>query len=225
MISRPWNQLIAMLTPLRNSYLLFGPISPDCNRPKFGPCGLRPNISTGPRCIISHSNILGWCWLYIFMFFPLWWSGIKEEIRIEAGHSPKSAMDLLCNAYSTPSDDDDDEPRPVAEPTPPPLKRFKPQNPPLLPKPYPLIAGRYISKRERSLLSPALSPPLPNPAASASPGTCFSHSSHSLFMLHYVVSKIWNLNDTDCVYNFISWHWSSRIGKLERLLVYLIIFL
>lgn len=78
-------------------------------------------------------------------------------------------MDLLCNAYSTPSDDDDDEPRPVAEPTPPPLKRFKPQNPPLLPKPYPLIAGRYISKRERSLLSPALSPPLPNPAASASP--------------------------------------------------------
>ncbi|CAK9153469.1 unnamed protein product [Ilex paraguariensis] len=87
-------------------------------------------------------------------------------------------MDLLCNAYSAASDEDDepDHGRPVL----PPSKRPKPQNPLPITKPLPLcrsthnpnlpteapLPGRYISKRERAVLAsvpttPNLIPPIP----------------------------------------------------------------
>lgn len=100
-------------------------------------------------------------------------------------------MDLLWKAYSTPSGDDDGDgdgegegegPQREVGPTPPPLKRFKPHCPPVVPKPCPLLPGRYISKRERSLSTPAISPLLQNPDAAASPGTWSFHSAHPLFM-------------------------------------------
>ncbi|KAI8010190.1 WD repeat-containing protein 25 [Camellia lanceoleosa] len=62
-------------------------------------------------------------------------------------------MDLLCNAYSTASDDDD-EPQHLA-----PSKRPRPEPPRSHTKPLsvtePPIPGRYISKRERAALASA----------------------------------------------------------------------
>lgn len=62
-------------------------------------------------------------------------------------------MDLLCNAYSTASDDDD-EPQHLA-----PSKRHRPEPPRSHTKPLsvtePPIPGRYISKREQAALASA----------------------------------------------------------------------
>ncbi|GFZ00031.1 hypothetical protein Acr_13g0014300 [Actinidia rufa] len=71
-------------------------------------------------------------------------------------------MDLLCNTYSTASDDDDEPEHGRPSPRNP-SKRFKPDHPVSYPKPLPLlypnlaiyppteapIPGRYISKTER----------------------------------------------------------------------------
>ncbi|CAK9175355.1 unnamed protein product [Ilex paraguariensis] len=108
------------------------------------------------------------------------------------------AMDLLCNAYSTASDVDDepDHGRTVL----PPSKRPKPQNPCPITKPLPVcrpthnpnlptetpLPGRYISKRERAVLAsapttPNLIPPIP---VTTSPGVKdVKWSQQGLFLL------------------------------------------
>ena len=112
-------------------------------------------------------------------------------------------MDLLHNAYSTASDDDDEvEEKPETKHQILPLpsaKRPKPDNPystttstsikphymPFRPSPNPSlqaeapVPGRYVSKRERALFgsSPTVSDPNPNPpsttTSSSASGTCF----------------------------------------------------
>lgn len=87
-------------------------------------------------------------------------------------------MDLLCNAYSTASDDDD-QPEPERPIVPPPSKRPRPDHhlshtepwDQLRPNPAPYppteapIPGRYISKRERAVLgsAPRVTDPTPPP--------------------------------------------------------------
>lgn len=80
-------------------------------------------------------------------------------------------MDLLRNAYSSASDEDDDKSGHVERPALPPSKRPKPGNPSTSFKSFPVtrpnyapnrpietpLPGRYISKRERAVL--ALAPP------------------------------------------------------------------
>ncbi|XP_057465584.1 uncharacterized protein LOC130755227 [Actinidia eriantha] len=90
-------------------------------------------------------------------------------------------MDLLCNTYSTASDDDDDEPEHGRPGPRTPSKRFKPDHSLSYSKPLPLlypspaiyppteapIPGRYISKRERAVLASGPRVPDPNPLDSA----------------------------------------------------------
>lgn len=85
-------------------------------------------------------------------------------------------MDLLRNAYSTASDEDDDKSGHVERPALPPSKRPKPGNPSTSFKSFPVtrpnyapnhpnetpLPGRYISKRERAVLA---SPPPTDPNA------------------------------------------------------------
>ncbi|XP_022880123.1 WD repeat-containing protein 25-like [Olea europaea var. sylvestris] len=90
-------------------------------------------------------------------------------------------MDLLCRAYSTASDDDDNGERPehLQSAPAPPVKRAKLDGPNLNPIPKPMhiyrpnpapnlpneapIPGRYVSKRERAALASAPKVQGPNP--------------------------------------------------------------
>ncbi|KAF8409434.1 hypothetical protein HHK36_005510 [Tetracentron sinense] len=86
----------------------------------------------------------------------------KRLVRTRSKVPAFRAMDLLCNTYSTASDDEDER---LSIPS---SKRFRPQNPPLQTQPTsrfrpkyssnpqkreaPIpIAGRYVSKRERAI--------------------------------------------------------------------------
>lgn len=94
-------------------------------------------------------------------------------------------MDLLCNAYSNASDNEEEEEESAKQPrpenfTPPNSKRLKPDNPfthtktqnplsgstqfPALRIEAP-VPGRYVSKRERALLGSQPTAPDPNPDA------------------------------------------------------------
>ena len=126
----------------------------------------------------------------------------KRKKKKRKKHLLSSAMDLLCNAYSNDSDEDD-EPMPKPQKlSSPPSKRPKldaqiarpePGRPPTR-SPMPgigaPIAGRYVSKRERAI-SGALSLPRarePDDVAPASLGICFS-----LFFFFFFFFKPANL--------------------------------
>ncbi|KAL6975343.1 hypothetical protein U1Q18_024138 [Sarracenia purpurea var. burkii] len=95
-------------------------------------------------------------------------------------------MDLLCRAYSTASDDDD-EPERGRPVLPPPSKRPKPEysrshtepsaiwrrNSTLYTPTEAPIQGRYISKRERAVLAsvPVVADPTPPDPVTSTPGS------------------------------------------------------
>jgi len=73
-------------------------------------------------------------------------------------------MDLLWNAYSSVSDDEEPPKRHRLSP-----KRHIPSPSPLLfPQTQPTIPGSYISKRQRALMDPTPAP-LPDPVPVPSP--------------------------------------------------------
>lgn len=99
-------------------------------------------------------------------------------------------MDLLCNAYSNASDDDDEQPKRQRV-------SFSSSNPPKrhLPLPSPPsfdletqapVPGRYISKRQRALMGPTPAP-LPEPVPVPSPFT-LSGSTSDADIHHSILS-------------------------------------
>lgn len=101
-------------------------------------------------------------------------------------------MDLLYNAYSTAEDEDEENEKHA----PPPLKRAKPDFPHTSSRRLPAvtlnqsqnittevpIAGRYISKRERAIMSSApqtsnIDPPTSSACSAGTFFTCFLRSS------------------------------------------------
>lgn len=131
--------------------------------------------------------------------FPTRWQRIKGNENLRSSKAPGFEtwdMDLLCNAYSNASDNEEEEEESAKQPrpenfTPPNSKRLKPDNPfthtktqnplsgstqfPALSIEAP-VPGRYVSKRERALLGSQPTAPDPNPDAlllTTSPGTLF----------------------------------------------------
>lgn len=101
-------------------------------------------------------------------------------------------MDLLCNAYSNASDDDDEQPKRQRV-------SFSSSNPPKrhLPLPSPPsfdletqapVPGRYISKRQRALMGPTPAP-LPEPVPVPSPFT-LSGSTSDADIHHSILSLL-----------------------------------